>query len=451
MIQYCLDEDSVTKFTVMIRKLPNSKNVWKVIIDDNGDGFRRTSDTYTLYAESYKRNDPTKIGQFNLGEKEFFGACIDGQISTKNLMVKFLKKGGREEIKLETKVKGTHIIAHFEWTDIEVEEILHSLRKIIVKEGKTFYINDILSTSKKPLRTFDAKLWTEIQNDQKKMTRNLRETTVEIYEKEPEEKAWLFEIGIPVCELLGNIDWSINVNQKVIQTKDRTTISEAYLKDLYGAVLNNVVDLLDEDNSSSTFVQIGMKNASVETAKSVLKNVYGTEDVYIKSADDHMANESALDKGGELVKTGMFDREARDHLTEIGVLERASDKFGRGTEIPTTIEPTEDMIWFSGVVERIAQDALGKHIENYFVKTKRIEHGAWFDGSSITWNTSRLPRNFFIRFGIEQVKLTIHELGHEVGVIDGISHYSHEYIDELIKIGATIAMKGIDHYLEKKN
>ena len=452
MIQNCLDEDSVSKFSFDIKKVKGTTNVWNVKIKDNGDGFRRTSDTYTLFAESYKRNDPTKIGQFNIGEKEFFGACIQGEITTKNLKVVFPTKGGRIETKLEKPVKGTHVSAYFKWTDIEVEEILTSIRNIIVKKGKTFLINEVQTESKTPLRTFDAKLWTEIQNEQKKMTRNLRETKVEIYEKENAEKGWLFEIGIPVCELLGNIDWNVNVLQKVIQTKDRTTISEAYLKDLYGVILNNTVDLLDKDESSSTFVQIGMKSATEETAKTILKNVYKTENVYIKSATDHHANERALDTGGELVLDGMFDRDTRKHLKDIGVLTLASDKFGSGTEVPTPAKITKDMLWFSGIVKRIALDALKKNIENHFVKTENISASAWFDGKSITWNTSRLPKDFFSSFGLEQTKLTIHELGHEDGgIIDGISHYSHEYIDALIKVGAIIAQKGIKHYLENKN
>ena len=49
MMQNCLDEDSITNFQIYIRKHTDDK-LWEIKIDDNGDGFRKKSDVYTLFA-----------------------------------------------------------------------------------------------------------------------------------------------------------------------------------------------------------------------------------------------------------------------------------------------------------------------------------------------------------------------------------------------------------------
>ena len=446
MMQNCLDEDSITNFQIYIRK-NTEDGLYEIKIDDNGDGFRKKSDVYTLFGDSYKRADRTKIGRYNEGEKKFFAVCEEGELRTKDMEVIFPKDGGRIVNKLQNEVEGTHIKASFAWSKKQIDDILKSLSNIIVGDKK-FMINGESVEKKTVLKSFKTNLWTIIEDDEKKMVRRLTETNVQLYEIPEGDEAWLYEIGIPVCKLVGNISWNVNVGQKIPQTSSRDVISEAYLKDLYGAVLNNAVDLLNEENSSSTFVQIGMKSASENTAKQVLKNVYGTEDVYIQSTDPD-SNEDALDSGGQLVKRGMFDQEAKQHLEEIGVLRKASDVFGKGTEIPIPLEPTKEMLWFAKIVRRIALDVLEKEITNDFVKTKRIEKGAWYGGNNVTWNTSRLPKNFFHTVQVEQTKLIIHELAHDRSeVVNGFSHYTHEYIDETIRIGAIISQKGVAWYID---
>ena len=44
--------------------------------DDSPEGVRDISHSYTLFADTYKRRDPTKRGRFNIGEKVYIK--IDG-------------------------------------------------------------------------------------------------------------------------------------------------------------------------------------------------------------------------------------------------------------------------------------------------------------------------------------------------------------------------------------
>ena len=43
--------------------------------DDSPEGFRNITHAYTLFADTYKRRDPTKRGRFNLGEKQVIAIC----------------------------------------------------------------------------------------------------------------------------------------------------------------------------------------------------------------------------------------------------------------------------------------------------------------------------------------------------------------------------------------
>src|SRR4030042_4715223 len=46
-----------------------------IVIDDNPNGFKDIRHAYTLFADTYKRGDPTKRGRFNLGEKQVISIC----------------------------------------------------------------------------------------------------------------------------------------------------------------------------------------------------------------------------------------------------------------------------------------------------------------------------------------------------------------------------------------
>jgi len=118
------------------------------------------------------------------------------------------------------------------------------------------------------------------------------------------------------------------------------------------------------------------------------------------------------------------------------------------------VEPNEDMIWFERVTLEIMKDALDTEIPIIFVKSKEVTDLAWmaemFGCFSLTFNTSRLGKQFFKQYKAKQIALVIHELAHkDADVENGFSHLSHKYIDETIRIGSVIAEKGIQYYIDK--
>ena len=67
-IQNAWDEN-VGVVTLTLEPVPNKRLAKLVVTDDSPDGFRDLADAYTLYKESYKLDDPSKRGRFNMGEK----------------------------------------------------------------------------------------------------------------------------------------------------------------------------------------------------------------------------------------------------------------------------------------------------------------------------------------------------------------------------------------------
>jgi hypothetical protein len=73
LVQNAWDEN-VTKVEVTITRPENGRSEL-VVTDDSPEGFRDLTDSYTMFAESYKKADPDKRGAFNLGEKYVLALC----------------------------------------------------------------------------------------------------------------------------------------------------------------------------------------------------------------------------------------------------------------------------------------------------------------------------------------------------------------------------------------
>ena len=66
----------------------------RVIVEDDGPGFRNVSDAYTLMGDTAKRMDPERRGRFNLGEKEVLCVAAWATVETVGSMVEFPEGGG---------------------------------------------------------------------------------------------------------------------------------------------------------------------------------------------------------------------------------------------------------------------------------------------------------------------------------------------------------------------
>ena len=451
MIANCFDESSVSNIICKITQ--NSASTYKVWINDDGEGFLNYKDIFTMYRHSYKRSLPDKRGRFNLGEKQFFAVAIDGTVKTKNWFVKFYEN--KREIHQVEPIIGTDVIANFSWTKEQVKDILFSLEKLIVPKDKKLVLNGKQIESRNPVKQFNTELYTHLEESGSNKMRSVkRECEVHLYNLLEGETAWLYELGVPVQKLKQNIQWHVDVRQKVPLPTRRDQVSEAYLIDLYASVLNNAYDLVDKEESGSKWINIGMRKANEETARDIFTKQYGTDQVFIPSETDYHANERVNETGGQFIIPRTLDKYDKQHLEEIGVLRYAGKVFRSSpSEYCENVEPTEAMGKYSKVVKLIAKDLIKKEINVFFVKSDST-HPAWFGINSITYNLPYLTggKKFFEEFSVEGIGLLIHELSHSESPNEQeypMPHSSAIFLSEMERIGGEIGKVGIDHWIKQ--
>jgi uncharacterized protein (DUF2384 family) len=348
------DEISVTEIEVT---LSLDGDCFVVSVSDNGKGFRSIKDVFTLFRNSYKRKNVQQRGRFNLGEKEVMAVAIDGFIRSRDWKVEFYANKRRETKKLDDN-HGTTVQARFDWDGSELGKIEKQLHKLIVPKEQTLKINEILVEKKPIARTVKGKLWTIVEDEKSlKMVRRLMETKVDVYEKDEDEVAWIFEMGIPVQSLEKNlkVQWHIDVQQKIPLEIKRDVVSDSYLIDIYALLANKCFDLVPKESAGAKWINRSMSQIDAKPAKDLLTKQYGTDKLYIPSRVDHEANESVGRHGGINIMPNTLDRDERKHLRELDVVKLATDDFGSGlSKEYKEIEITEQMEKYFKVVKAVA-------------------------------------------------------------------------------------------------
>jgi len=467
------DEDSVEEFTVNIRWVDGET---VIEYQDNGAGFEKISDVWTLYGHSTRRSDPTKSGRFNLGEKEFLVLSKYATVETFDKQEKKRRKfvfqnNSRVEVKPDGKkgkyglpnTQGTLIEARFDrWDHDQFKEICHEIRNVYVKPDKTCIINNVEVKNEKPFRTISGELPTKIAlKEGAPLSDVKRVTDIDLYDKKsPKADAWLFENGLPIQKQSPRTKWHINVKQKVPLAPTRVSVPNSYYNKLCGVVLNNTADTLEHKESGARWVALGMKYATKETAMKVLtvKLPSANPNNIMLGGSDDMANKACLDAGGGIIDSGTFDSDVLEHLKDMGCVKVAKEEYGGGGRFEATekiVVPTPEMLKYADVCKAVAWECLHEKVSVRFVKSKRPSSAWWNrDSPSLTFNLTHLGGvKYFKEWNEENVSLLIHETAHHRGRGSyefEIEHYSRQYVEELQRIGGIIGKVGIKTFFDYK-
>lgn len=450
IIANSFDETSVSKIDCW---LEHDGSMLTMSVHDNGKGFRSIKDVFTLFRNSYKRKNVQQRGRFNLGEKEVMAVAFDGFIRSRNWKVEFYDNKRRETTGLEDN-KGTTVEARFVWNSNQIETIKKELQKLIVPNKQILNVNGYPVEKKEIARTIKGELWTITEDKESlKMVRRLLETKVDVYEKEEDEVAWIFEMGIPVQKLERNlkVQWHIDVQQKIPLEIKRDVVSDSYLVDIYALLANKCYDLVPKEKAGAKWINRSMVRIEAKPAKDLLTKQYGTPKLYIPSTVDSEANEAVNKVGGVNILPNTLDRDERNHLRELQVVKLATDDFGSGlSKEYKKIEPTEEMEKYFAIVKKVAKDVIGKNID-VEVCDSDISHPAWFGFETLTYNVRFLPKrkNFFNDFTEYGIGLIVHELSHDKVPAEQeypMPHQSPEFLSEIERIAGKIGMKGFDYW-----
>ncbi len=440
LVQNALDEAGVTQIAVTLALVPGRPLADLTVEDDSPEGFKDLSHAYTLFADSYKRDNPEQRGQYNFGEKLVLAVCEGASISTTTGTVVF-DPTGRIEKPRQKRDRGSVFQGRIKLTREEFAEVTDYLRSLLLPGDVAVTFNGDRLLPRKPLRTFEASLETLVADDQGVMRPRVRKTQVGIFEALPGEVPGLYEMGLPVVAT--GDKWHINVEQKVPLNRDRDNVKPAYLQAVRVAVLNAAHDLLTtDDEATAGWVKLAGADArcSDDAIKHLIRLRFG-EKVAAPDPSDTEAMKAFVAQGGVIV-AGLSKGEWAN-------VKRAGAVHPAGKICPTakpySDDPNADPVnvisedkWTDSIrnvvsyAQFVAKELMGVQLTVAIVHTTN-NFAACYGKGRLDFNLLRLGHRWFDQGPTEEVdRLLIHEFGHEASG----DHLSEDYHDALCRLGA---------------
>lgn len=455
LISNAWDENS-TAVDVLLTRLDDDR--WKIVIeDDNPNGFIDLSHSFTLFAESLKKDSPDKRGRFNLGEKLVVAVCDTVRITTTTGTVLFTEAG--RYLSDQKRKAGSVFEATIKMTDedaAEMEALVHSLLPP-AHIATSFNLHAL--PVRAPVRTFEASLRTERADADGNLRPTTRKTIVEVFEPLPGEVAMLYELGIPVVETGDR--YHVNVGQKVPLNIDRDNVPPGWLRDVRALVLNAVSDLMGADDVKASWVTAAMEDELIEPTAlaDVIRGRFG-EKAVISDPTDTEANKIAAEQGYTVIPGGALPKGAWKAVKTFAIALPAGQvtpsptPYGDGeplkimnpdhypADVRNVVQFARDLareLLASDIEVRVAQDAQWPFAATYGPRKGGTE-------GMLTLNVGRLGFKWFRATNRHAIiDLLIHEFGHHVCH----DHLDRKYLNALSELGAravTLALEQPEAY-----
>jgi len=434
LYQNVMDTDA-TVCEITVNKVPGKPRILIECFDD-GPGFADLTHAWTMFAPSLKKGDPTKAGRFNVGEKVVLSFAHSASIHTTTGKVVF-DENGRKEYPRQKRDHGTLFVAELAAKQEYLEQLIEHMRRIIVRPGLELIVNnEIIPHRRKTLGKFEHRLPTEIGDD---LRRTLRNTEIQIFEPPSGKTPMLFELGIPVVET--GDKWDVSIQQKVPLNTDRDNVTPAFLRQVRVAVFNHMHSLIEEEDTTSSWVNEAASdpNCETEAATTFLHKKFG-EDVVTADPTNMEANNEAVSQGWAVIPPrGALTPGQRANLKEAGLLVSSSTQFPNYKNAKSCSgEPAKKTPGMSRIEEYakgLAQRLLNITIQVEFLESKKWTASADYGHKRLRFNVTKLGQGWFDRGVTETVaKLIIHELGHQLSD----NHLSHDYHDGVCLLAARL-------------
>ena len=330
LLQNGYDEAS-TQLEVTLTEPRNGKSVL-TCSDDNPSGYLDMSNAHTMFGESTKKTNAEKRGRFNIGEKYVLALCDSASITSKTGRTVFKNDGTRSHDSTKTQA-GTVFRGEMPLTQVEYDDMVKKVKLVIPPVTTLFNGTEI--PKRKVLHEFSVSLPTEVADENGILRSQKRSTNVRLYEA-PEAKAHLYEMGMPVVSI--DCKWSVDIQQKVPLNIERDNVTPAYLKTVFGSIVNEKGDDISDDDAAAAWITTAMESDKVkpEALKKVFHKRFGNGAVF-HDHKDVGANREATAKGITVVPRGALTIEVRKSLMKAGVQKA-------GEVCPTDIAPPDGLI-----------------------------------------------------------------------------------------------------------
>lgn len=444
LIQNAWDEKGVTQVTISLTEAGVRGRSHLVVEDDAPDGFHDMTHINTLFAPSAKVTDATKRGRFNLGEKLVLAICDSATVASTNGAYVFDQHGltKRSRVKRD---RGSVFDAVIRLTQAERDEVAAMAATLLVPEGIRTTFNGTALLPRTPVRTFTARLRTEVADAEGILKPTSRITEVRLFEPLATEKPHIYEMGIPVVE--HDSRWHVDVGQKVPLNFERDNVTPGYQRDLRVALLNETYDLLTGDDATTGWVKeaAGDKRVEPEAVVTVATQRWGEKRVSYDPSDPG-ANAEAVLRGYTVVHGGSMGKDEWEQVKRAGALLPAGEVTPSHDTIessPDGIPPMPEEDWRPGhhqvaeYAQALAKDLLGVSIRVRIFNNIGLKFaGAYGHGTLDLNQAARIIGNaWFDQPDQHQVDaLLIHEFAHHK-VHD---HLSEKYHDECCRLGALL-------------
>jgi hypothetical protein len=454
LISNALDEAGVSVIDVKATPVPNRKYVDVVVEDNSPEGFRDLSHAYTIFSESYKRDNPEQRGQFNIGEKFFLSLCEEAEVNTTKGTIIFSKDGERIESPRKKRERGTVVYGRVEMTRPEFENLNVLVRRLLLPSNVSVTFNGEPIPTRTPLHTIEEILPTVAPDDEGVMRPTTRKTKVEIYETSAGEEATIYEMGIPVVNT--DIRWHVNVGQKILLNRERDNVRPSYHRKLCTVVAQAMEAFLTKDDANSwANVVLEDRSAKPSVIEKIMDEKFGEKRASYDPSDPEANVKGHID-GGTIVTGRMLSKEQWENVKRSGAIQPAGQVWP--TPKPYSNDPNADPAeiisrsdWSPGMknVEEyarfLAEELMGIDLVVTFVKRLGSSVAACYGRDSrnvgrLDFSLQGLGRAWFDKIDEKVDALLIHEFGHQYASV----HYSDEYFDALCDLGARLKILALN-------
>tara|TARA_R110002051_G_scaffold325223_1_gene426420 strand:+ start:1292 stop:2734 length:1443 start_codon:yes stop_codon:yes gene_type:complete len=443
-------DEKITKCEVTIKKSSKHPNYIEIdVYDDSKEGFKDLNDSYTLFANSYKKGNFEQRGRFNIGEKFALSMFKSASITSTKGRVIFKDNGTRS--KTNTKIPvGTLFSGLIKMNQTEMLELINQSKNIIPPKDVKFIMSHNDIDRPNVFKSFVEELPSITEDENGNLVRTKRKTNIELFKT---ENHFIYELGIPVVET--DIGFSINVNQKIPLNKDRDNVSPSYLYKLKTYVLNHTAQELDDEEAKASWVSEALEEADTEAVVAIVESRHPEGVTF--DPNDHEANKKAFADGRDVVTGGTFNsktwnniRNARDEFPEFM---KPSGSFGKyaspnmGGNVPAPLldksKITKEMKQVISLAKRLHMKLFKQELNVEIFDCKGLGGNSFLatyckgtHGSDLSFYYRTLGKNWFdLKINkLEIMRLIIHEFGHWYSS----DHLSREYYKGLCWIGAKL-------------
>tara|TARA_R100000655_G_scaffold3892_5_gene12981 strand:- start:218 stop:1681 length:1464 start_codon:yes stop_codon:yes gene_type:complete len=459
LVQNALDTEA-TSVHVTMEPVPNSPSVKITVEDDDPDGFNDLSHSYTLFAESEKKADPTKRGRFNLGEKLVLALCKDAKIVSTKGTICFNEDGQRVKSK-ECTEAGSKFTGTIRMKRDEMEIVNQELMNII--SDIPVFVNGVQTNSRTPLSSSSHRLPTLVSDFEGVLKKTVRRADVTIYEVPRGGKARIYEMGIPVVETGDKYD--IDIGQKIPMNMNRDNVPPSFLRKIRVIVLNEMFREITHEDANATWAQEASSSREVdkEAFNAFLDQRFGRNRVAYDPSDKE-ANSRAVNAGATVIAGRSLSKEQWENSRRFSST-KPSGQSQFSTPSPYSDDPNAPQVrlldeseWDSGMkhaaglARELSMQAHGfscnvritygarNHLACY---AKSEIHDSPDSIGTLDFNLNTLGRKWFDQPDSKMLDLIIHELAHE----NADNHLSDEFHKECTRIGGEAFEMGVNRGL----